>query len=50
MVPAPAHVLQEILSLQQPYMGKRCRLAAECCFHKFFHGVDGSSFPECPAA
>ena len=49
MVPAPAHMLQEILSLQQPYMGKRCRLAAECCIHKFFFGMEGRSFPECPA-
>ena len=49
MVPAPAHMLQEILSLQQPYMGKRSRLAAECCFHKFFVGVEGRGFPECPA-
>ena len=50
MVPAPAHMLQEIISLQQPYMGKRNRLAsAECCFHKFFLGVEGSGFPECPA-
>ena len=44
MVPAPAHMLQEILSLQQPYMGKRSRLAAECCFHKFFLGVEGRCF------
>ena len=49
MVPAPAHMLQEIISLQQPYMGKRSRLAAECCFHKFFLGVEGTGFPECPA-
>ena len=49
MVPAPAHMLQEILSLQQPYMGKRSRLAGECCFHKFFLGVEGRGFPECPA-
>ena len=49
MVPAPAHMLQTIILLQQPYMGKRCRLAAECCFHKFFLAVVGSSFPECPA-
>ena len=49
MVPAMAHMLQEILSLQQPYMGKRSRLAAECCFHKFFLGVKGRGFPECPA-
>ena len=25
-------------------------LAAECCFHKFFLGVEGRGFPECPAA
>ena len=31
MVPAPAHMLQEIILLQQPYMDKHCRLAAECC-------------------
>ena len=49
MVPAPAHMLQEILSLQQPYMGKRSRFAAKCCFHKFFIGVEGRDFPECPA-
>ena len=48
MVPAPPHMLQEIISLQQPYMGKRSRLAAECCFHKFFLGVEGRGFPECP--
>ena len=42
MVPAPAHMLQEIISLQQPYMDK-------CCFHKFFLGVKGRSFPEYPA-
>ena len=42
-------VLQEIISLQQAYMGKRCRFASECCFHKFFLGVEGRSFPECPA-
>ena len=30
-------------------MGKRSRLAAECCFHKFFFGVEGRGFPECPA-
>ena len=44
MVPAPAHRLQEIISLQQPYMGKRSRLAAECCFHEFFLGVEGKGF------
>ena len=49
MVPAPTHMLQEILSLQHPYMGKRSRLAAECCLHKFFLGVEGRGFPECPA-
>ena len=48
-VPAPAHMPQEILSLQQPYMGKRSRLAAECCFHKFFLGVEGRGLPECSA-
>ena len=31
------------------YVGKRSRLAAECCFHKFFLGVEGRGFPECPA-
>ena len=46
-IPAPAHMLQEIISLQQPHMGKRSRLAAECCFHKFFLGVKGRGFPEC---
>ena len=30
-------------------MGKRSRFAAECCFHKFFLGVEGRGFPECPA-
>ena len=30
-------------------MGKRSRLAAECCFHKFFLGVEDRGFPECPA-
>ena len=25
------------------------RLAAECCFHKFFLRVEGRDFPECPA-
>ena len=49
MVPAPAHMLQDIILLQQPYMGKRCRLAAECCFHKLFLGVEGIRFSECPA-
>ena len=49
VVPAPAHIPQEILSLQQPYMGKCCRLAARCCFHKFFLHVEGRGFPECPA-
>ena len=29
MVPAPTHMLQEFISLQQPYMGKRSRLAAD---------------------
>ena len=28
MVPAPAHMLQEILSLQQPYMGIRSRVVS----------------------
>ena len=49
MVPALAHMLQKIILLQQPYMGKRSRLAAECCFHKFLLGVEGRGFPECPA-
>ena len=49
MVPALAHMLQEIPSLHQPYMGKRSRLAAECGFHKFFLGVESRGFPECPA-
>ena len=49
MVPAPAHMLQEIISLQQLYMGKRSRFAAECCFHKFFLGVEVRGFPEFPA-
>ena len=49
MVTAPAQMLQEMFSLQQPYMGKRSRLAAECSFHKFFIGVEGRGFPECPA-
>ena len=26
-----------------------CRLAVECCFHKFFLGVEGRGFPECLA-
>ena len=43
MVPATAHMLQEIISLQQPYMSKCSPLAAECCFHKFFLGVEDSS-------
>ena len=47
MVPAPALMFQEIP--QQPYMGKRWCLEAECCFHKFFLGVECRSFPECPA-
>ena len=29
--------------------GQTSRFAAECCFHKFFLGVDGRGFPECPA-
>ena len=33
-----------IFSLQQRYMGKRSRLAAECCFHKFFLGVEAEVF------
>ena len=41
MVPATSHMFQEIISLQQPYMGKRNRLAAECCVHNFFLGVEG---------
>ena len=49
MVPAPAHMLQEIISLQQPYIGKRSRIAVECCFHKYFLCVEGRGFPECPA-
>ena len=46
MVPATTHMLQEIISLQQPYMGKRSRLAAECCVHKFLLGVEGRGVPE----
>ena len=30
-------------------MGKRSRLAAECCFQKFFLDVEGRGFTECPA-
>ena len=44
------YMLQEIIiSLQQPYMGKLSRLAAECCLHKLFIGVEGRGFPECLA-
>ena len=49
MVPAPAHMLQVIILLQQPYMGESSRFAAECCFHKFFLSVEGRGSPECPA-
>ena len=50
MVPTTAHILQQKkFFCSSQYTGKRCRLAAECCFYKLFLGVEGISFPECPA-